>query len=361
MNRDDNDVDTEKPHSSTPMLPKINPGYDTPDSDYNYEVVKLQNKSNQDVGDKFIPVPSHAPTDVSSIRASSIASDSDDKDSHFTESIQNDGAYTYYSQSEHSSIQRKPSKVANIQRKSQRRGSHTSSQVSSQGSFKEAKSSGISDSNPSSIKSNNTRLQKGPVNRKVSIDEGHRKDCSKNSKVPKSVNSSANLYDNSNNKVIRSCTYAEGYGSHKKESTMFPMVNQSERGSKSAKELGLVFDQGFNTPVITSANGSARSRGAETEERYMLESPFRFSLADSKSVTRQSSSVKHKTAWCGPRISLQRYNNIKERLLKEGKFKELLRQYWGLDVQEKINRPDSDDDGYDTDLDSNLGKFYSCD
>ena len=362
MNHEDFDGDAEEPHSSTPRLPLINPGYDTPDSDYNYEVTKHQNKASQEEKENLIAVL-HEPeplTDASSVIASSESGESFGKDSQLTGSIQKSGDYISYGHNE----PRKTS-VPKVKYNVKYSGSYAGSEISeSQISSRSYKSSGLSDSqhslkgNKTKVRDNKVRLQSTPENKRVSIQETQRNEV-RTSKAGKSLSSPVKRCDKHDN-VIRSCTYTDGFRSNKNTPTTFPMVEQNKRESRSAIELGLAFDQGLSTPAV-SLRSSAKSKGARTEEYYSLGSPYKLSLVDSCSVTRRSTPDKrdkHKNAWSAPRISPQLYQDIKERLLKEGRFKEELRQYWGLDIQDKINRPDSDDDGYDTDLETNLGKLY---
>ena len=358
MDVGDNEAERREVQSSTPVLPRIHAGYDTPDSDYNYEVIKLEKISSVDASER-IAVLTEPRTDASSVQTSSVAPSSSygsyGKDSRHTESIKNNGTHTNYSHSERSSAQPRHNKITTSETGSQRRGSDASSHLSSsQRSYKDFKSSEFSDYSVLDIQPG---YQNIPTPSKSAVYNNRHKECGKKSKSRKNTKASVNVHDKSKDNVIRSCTYAEGFRKHKEEATLFPMVNQNERGSKSAKELGLAFDEGFATPIIASPKGSARFRDAEISDRCVLESPFKFSLAESKSVTRQSNHEKHKTAWCPARLTPERYNDIKENLLNRGKFKDLLRKYWGLDIQDRINRPDSDDDGYDTDLDGNLGEF----
>ena len=358
-------------HSSTPLLPNINPGYDTPDSDYNYQVLEHQNKSSEDGKQQLIAVLTEPPIDTSTIYASSVVSDSDesvDKENQLSESVKKKRAASNYSESSKRSSKR-TIKGGERKRRSAQSGSYAGSERSnSQKSYKECRKTGsLNDSQRSSKDANkngksNQDKRRGSIRFEEQAEGRNTPDDTRNTVL------SQNRHGSINDKVIRSCTYAEGFRPYKNGSTSFPSVDQNERPSKSAKELGLTFDRDFSSPIIrsprSSARYSAKSQVAESEDYYTIGSQYRLNLVDSASVTVRSSpdkADKHDTrssAWGAPRMSPELYQDIKERLLKEGKFKDQLRKYWGLDIQDQLNKPDSDDDGYDTDLDTNLGNVW---
>ena len=360
--------DEHERNTSTPHLPDINLRYDTPDSDYNYEVLKHESRSSGD--DKHIQqitaVLREPPVDISTNYASSVVSQSDksvDKESQVDDgSVKKTRAASNYSVSSKGSSKRKSKQCDSHSASS---GSHIGSDISqSQKSYKECRRNGSlseskSSTNSHSLDTNNKGNKSNQGKRSGSI-------RFEDEVVNDNISDVQNRRGSQNN-VIRSCTYAEGFGPNRNGHKGFLVVDPNERPSKSAKELGLTFDRDFSSPVIRSSKSSARysakSPVAESEDYYALGSQYKLSLVDSASVTVRSSpdktdrGDKHRSAWGAPRLSPESYNDIKERLLKEGKFKDRLRKYWGLDIQDQLKKADSDDDGYDTDLDTNLGKI----
>lgn len=366
MDLDGNEVNKEglEAQCSTPHLPRINTGYNTPDSDYNYEVSKHLNQPNGVEKQSSVAILKEPPTDTSTYYASSMVSDSDEsvsKESQLTEtqSVKTDRASSKCSKSKKAHI-RKTSKIS--KRKDSRRcsSSYAGSVCSnSQKSFKECTKANNRSDSQRSTKDTKLRPKNVQGPRRSSIRFDQQTETTRTSNIAQAQSTTQNRRESFDNKVIRSCTHTEGFGNHKNQSLSFPHVDQNERGSKSARELGLTFDHDFGTPVIRSPKSSAKSQVAESEDYYTIGSHYKLSLVDSNSVTVRSSPDKldrRKSAWGAPRISTQLYQDLKEHLLKEGKFKERLRKYWSLDLQDQINQPDSDDDGYDTDLDKNLGK-----
>ena len=357
-------------NSSTPHLPIINPRYDTPDSDYNYEVLKHQSRSSDGDNQTLTAVLKEPPLDTSTNYASSVVSQSNesvDKENYLEGGGKKTPAASNYSESSKGSSKRKSrGSERHSARHSAHSGSHVGSEISnSQKSYKECRRNGSLNDSKSSIISKDTN------NKGARSNQGKRRGSIRFEDQARSGNTpddAQNRRGNQNDMVIRSCTYTEGFGPHKNGSKSFPGVDSNERPSKSAKELGLTFDRDFSSPIIRSPKSSARqsvkSQVAESEDYYALGSQYRLSLIDSASVTVRSSPDKtdrhdkYRSAWGAPRLSPELYQDIKERLLKEGKFKDQLRKYWGLDIQDQLNKPDSDDDGYDTDLDTNLGIHF---
>lgn len=91
-----------------------------------------------------------------------------------------------------------------------------------------------------------------------------------------------------------------------------------------------------------------------------LESPLKLSLAGSPNCTRFASARttpdSRKKPWVPPRISSERYEEARAKIMDGGKFRSQLITYFREDVPWWEAKSDSDDDGYDTDLDKQLGR-----
>ena len=91
-----------------------------------------------------------------------------------------------------------------------------------------------------------------------------------------------------------------------------------------------------------------------------LASPLKLSLAGSPTFTRfaspQSTPSSRKQPWIPPRVSTERYEEAKARIMDGGKFRSRLVTYFREDVPWWETKTDSEDDGYDTDLDKQLGR-----
>lgn len=134
--------------------------------------------------------------------------------------------------------------------------------------------------------------------------------------------------------------------------------NQSEKSENGGKRKSIPRE--ITVPGISEPKHKSLPKKASTDLGLAtVESPLKLSLAESPVVTKFASARTtpgdRKPPWIPPKISAQRYNEARARIMDGGKFKSRLRTYFREDVPWWESKSDSEDDGYDTDLDKQLG------
>lgn len=120
------------------------------------------------------------------------------------------------------------------------------------------------------------------------------------------------------------------------------------------------FIRDHTVPAVKSGinNQGLNTRKSHSDIAYEQIKPIRLSIPNSASTYKSRSAKscdRQLTAWIPPVVTSEKYEESKERLLKGGKFREQMVDYFGLRKNWWEEKSDSEDDGYDTDLDKQLG------
>lgn len=126
---------------------------------------------------------------------------------------------------------------------------------------------------------------------------------------------------------------------------------------QSASQAGRKLSTELLPPASKSAKSSSRKSGAESSISI---SPFKLSFMDSPRNAKVHSPEEGEVTWQAPKISKKRYQGAKDIVLNgSGKFKTPLLKYFRLEVPPWEKKEESDDDGYDTDMDKQIGGLHS--
>ncbi|XP_053408279.1 leucine-rich repeat-containing protein 74A-like [Mercenaria mercenaria] len=129
----------------------------------------------------------------------------------------------------------------------------------------------------------------------------------------------------------------------------------SEKGFENFGNSKQRFVRDHTVPVVNNTKNSSTVAKAHTDLSYEKISPLK--LSNSATYRRLSTrgSFERTKAWCPPLVSSERYNESKDKLLSGGKFKQQIRKYFNEETPWWEEISESDDDGYDTDLDKQIG------
>lgn len=161
------------------------------------------------------------------------------------------------------------------------------------------------------------------------------------SSISKSQTNSAQFSKDGNSKPCsRKHSRPSTQGQNRKTSVpreiTIPAVNGSKNvcPKKSSTDLGLGT---YGNPLKLRLSGSAKSQEKVVSAK---------SLSDTGTCRRP---------WFPPKVSKERYEEARARIMDGGKFRSRLITYFREDVPWWETKSDSEDDGYDTDLDKQLG------
>jgi hypothetical protein len=131
--------------------------------------------------------------------------------------------------------------------------------------------------------------------------------------------------------------------------------NSSESSKRTSDEGNYLTVRDHTVPIVQKRRTSLADAKSLTDLCYSKISPLK--KANSATYRRMSikGSAKGINRWEPPRISSECYSESKEKCLSGGKFKQQMQKYFNEVKQWWEEKSDSDDDGYDTDLDKQLG------
>lgn len=133
--------------------------------------------------------------------------------------------------------------------------------------------------------------------------------------------------------------------------------NQENRINVNSKPMAASgqgrFIRDHTVPVVQNVKNGHPVAKSYTDISYSRLSPLKSTNSARKSSLKGS--IRSVNAWEPPAISAENYESAKDKLTSGGKFKEQMIKYFKLEKHWWEDKSDSEDDGYDTDLDKQLG------